>query len=1362
MFLVRGREPELIDRRERGVAMILVLGALALMSFLVVAILSMARTEDRAAKASAEILEVRGLAELPLQLVISQIRRATSNLGMQFTWASQPGMIRVYSNETSETRAPLYEVFKLYSSETMTVLGADFEPLKEVEKLKEWANYPSVFTDLNSPLPVRPIQKVGGTAPNALESDVKYIYPILDPEALGLVDGFEVNSSAVPGATEAQPMPMPAAWMYVLRDGRMITPVSGEATKAVFPASQVSAQNPIVGRIAFWTDDESCKLNLNTATEPAPWEAPRMNSGTDHAYAEYQPALNEFHRLSGHPAFTALSPVFRSFGKDAGSQGGTNAFEPMPDPVKAGGFGSFNENTGSDAERFKDYVESNHRLAPRTSDHSSGNSRERGSNYGTRAPTEPEILKGERLYSTIDELLFNPARTPQSVTGDGLQGAATLTPEDVRRVRFFLTTRSAAPELNPFNRPKISLWPVQAEDSELTDLDKKMCIAATFAGHAHYWQRQRSWKSEANPGSSQSRSEDALITRNAVLLGYLQDMTERPMPGYGNSFLEKYGETNRDHLILSMFDSVRSGVNIENVQRTTGDVQFRYLPPSRGTGVGAQPAVGEYSAVPLAMASNDSEGTAMDVKGYGRFPTVGEVAVVFVATAAQKNTNGEGYLDADGDQLADKTTKVRAFVILEPFVPSPGQPASSPAVRYGLQGLDAWQLGGTALGFPKGIENGKTGPMNRCTFSATRLMNNLALGGNASPFNGLEAQFLTTEGQPKEIGVANEEEFPWVSEEIVLNPPVEANQKMAFKGGLIKLEIRPGMGAVADVPVIQTMELQFPDVEIPVPQLIVSRPDNESLNARFALANVKGQLRQGLIQKGDVVRSMELDPAGPTKGDYRILASLHMVPKEFFRPVSRPPIVGTAPLEKELHTLRSGAYTEGGQHGAAFPQNEGRMAHPAVAGQLVASAAAAPVPEVRLFPYPAAVPGMDGARNFSNRFGDWDNGPGLIEDGPYVNRWDFGNLISERNGIEGGGYYSRKGPFVSEDDGITQTPLRQISSAVAFGSLPTGVYGQVGASSPQAVRPWQTLLFSPNPPSRATAPGATLTQEDHFGFMGVPDHQWLEFFWMPVIEPRPLSVAMATEGKVNLNHQIMPYTYIRRATALHGALEGVRITAIHQSATADITSTAHPKSPDPKNPSSFQFRYAVNITATLKGMDEDRFNQGDIFRSASEICETFLVPKRLGEPEVSGDVQQATDHKYGDATPTTGLTRSNMVEWWNGKADAPGTVDAFEPTGDQARESPYAQIYPRICTRSNVYQVHYKVQFLRKSRSTEPHVWDEAKDRVASEQRGSATVERYLDTMDTTQPDHVLEQETQRAVDDDYHYRIIQRQPFAP
>ena len=74
--------------------------------------------------------------------------------------------------------------------------------------------------------------------------------------------------------------------------------------------------NPIVARIAFWADDESCKINLNSASEPAPWDEPRANSKMDRAYAAYQPAQNEFHRQPGHPAFTALSPVFQSFGRD--------------------------------------------------------------------------------------------------------------------------------------------------------------------------------------------------------------------------------------------------------------------------------------------------------------------------------------------------------------------------------------------------------------------------------------------------------------------------------------------------------------------------------------------------------------------------------------------------------------------------------------------------------------------------------------------------------------------------------------------------------------------------------------------------------------------------------------------------------------------------------------------------------------------------------------------------------------------------------------------------------------------------------------------------------------------------------------
>ena len=1286
-------------------AIILVLSALALLSFMVVAILSMARTEDRSAKASAEIIDVRGLAELPTQLVIAQIRRATANLGTQFTWASQPGMIRVYSNTggDGQARAPLFEAFKLYSSDRMALQGSEFQPLKEAEKLRGWEQLPSIFTDLNSPIPVRPIQRVGGSAPNATESDVQLIYPILDPEALGLVDGFEINQETVPSATENQPVPMPAAWLYVLRDGQVISPVNGDAQKASFRAGQATVTNPIVGRIAFWTDDESCKLNLNTASEPAPWDAPRANSRTDHSHAEYQPARNEYHRQSGHPAFTALSPVFRSFGKGVGSGTAMNALEPVPEPAGIANIGQFGNNSGSDAERYKDYLESNHQLLPRTADRTTGQAQDRGSSHGTRTPIDPERLKGNRLFSSIDELLFDSMRQPQVVTGDGLAGGITLRPEDVRRARFFLTTRSSAPELNPFNRPKISLWPVQRLDAFRSELDKRMCIAGTFAGHAYYWQRDSVWSGENSPGSSQSSRDDAALPRNQQLVGYLQELSDLSVPGYGNSFLSKYGEQNRDHLLLSMFDLVRSGVNIENQREQDGDARFQYLPPS--VRAGTAPAVGEYSAVPLAMASDGET-----VKSYGRFPTVTELAIVFFPTEV---TEG-------------KVTKMKAFIILEPFVAATGQPACTPAVRYRISGMEKWRLGDVELGFPNGGETNAP-RMNRCVFPASQ-----AFGGNAAPFNGMASQFLKPGGSPKSEVLNDENEFPFYSSEISLATANVANGKLAFKGGEITLEIRPGLPPSSTPDVLQTINMVVPDFNVTVPVEAPNSPITiKTLGERFRIEAGK----QDLIWEGDVVRSLEVSIEGPSKGDYRVLAGLPLVTADYFALST-----STDSTARQAHSLRNGMHLIG-------------RADVVTPGHLVEGISTPPG-----IPAPAAAPGLLGAKNSFGRPGDWDNGPGLIEDGPYVSRSDFGNLRNEIASLERnppsndftrpGSYFGREGPFLSDLDGLTTTPLRQMSSAVAFGSLPTGVYGE-----PQ---PWQTLLFCPNPPSRQSAPGVTLKPEDHFGFTQVPDHQWLEFFWMPATEPRPLSVALATEGKVNLNHQIMPFTYIRRATAMHGALQGVRITAFHQSATSALDT--HPKTPNPKDPTELEFRYPVNAFETLRGMDEDRFNQGDIFRSAAEICETFLVPKRAGEPDRPGAASVNSGHDYGTATATTGLTRAAMLDWWNGSGEQAG----FQPTGDNTRESPYAQLYPRLCTRSNVYQVHYKVQFLRKSRSTAPDVWDEVKDRVAAEQRGSATFERYLDATDTTQPDYVTELNAIRAVDDEYRYRIIQRQPFAP
>ena len=102
------------------------------------------------------------------------------------------------------------------------------------------------------------------------------------------------------------------------------------------------------------------------------------------------------------------------------------------------------------------------------------------------------------------------------------------------------------------------------------------------------------------------------------------------------------------------------------------------------------------------------------------------------------------------------------------------------------------------------------------------------------------------------------------------------------------------------------------------------------------------------------------------------------------------------------------------------------------------------------------------------------------------------------------------------------------------------------------------------------------------------------------------------------------------------------------------------------------------------------------------------------------------------------------------------------PTGDNLREAPYAQLYPRLCTRSNVFTVHYRVQLLRKSRSTPPAKWIEGKDNVAAEYRGETTIERYLDPTTIKVPDFVAAKRVTEAMDDYYQYRIVRRKQFAP
>ena len=71
-------------------------------------------------------------------------------------------------------------------------------------------------------------------------------------------------------------------------------------------------------------------------------------------------------------------------------------------------------------------------------------------------------------------------------------------------------------------------------------------------------------------------------------------------------------------------------------------------------------------------------------------------------------------------------------------------------------------------------------------------------------------------------------------------------------------------------------------------------------------------------------------------------------------------------------------------------------------------------------------------------------------------------------------------------------------------------------------------------------------------------------------------------------------------------------------------------------------------------------------------------------------------------------------------------------TGDNLRERPYSNIYPKVCTRSNVYTVHLIAQTVKKAEGGDHKYFNSVTgtDSVTAEWRGSAMVERILNPED--------------------------------
>ncbi|MEZ0299658.1 MAG: Verru_Chthon cassette protein A [Candidatus Methylacidiphilales bacterium] len=1280
-------------RRTRGVALVIVLAVLVLVLGFCVAFLSRVSTERTSSDRYASTIHARLLADTAVQVVQGQIDAATQRgstpLGPRTTWSSQPGLIRTFDDTGAPTKS-----YKLYSSASMQMAGA-LVPSDETATLSAWYENPAIYTDLNAPVDAR----FSGTADT---------WPILNPSSFTSSGsapptplGFEIDSAAPRGTFQGvtNPAPMPVMWLYVLKDGSVIAPSGSGSDASVAGATVV---NPIVGRIAFWTDDETCKVNVNTASEGTYWDVPRVNTVQDVALGTYQPAQNEFQAFPGHPATTSLSAVLTD----------TTAFTPV--------------------QIFA--------LAPRV--------QEGGSLGGTAISSTAVALDRDRLYATADELVFSTAYSGSSGNSGTRSANSGMSGDLLDRNRFFLTTTSRAPEVNLFGLPKVACWPISFTDADThrTAFDRLIAACATLNGQPYYFQRQ----------NSHSMTDDYnLIARNKILYPYLQTLMARDVPGFGGRLSTKFG-ADADQILTEIFDYIRC-TNLWDGNLAVNTGQFTEGKQGAATSTNHLPGHGQV--VPIAIGST---------QGFGRFTTVSEVGMQFICTADGTDMLGtkSGGVPSNSTTnltlptsptpplqpgvspvppgVTTKQIRVEAALLLEHFCAMHGFESMRPDFAIKIEGLEALTLKGNAdaatvpLGFPSLSRQTSTDAgVYMLRDSAANVPGHLAWGGTIGVIYPLYMHGMRARGRmPQDAAFTQssrsdgvlDRQYPFVSEPVTITVNI-ANPQMTLNGAPITIRIVDRVTGAT----VQTLNLNFPGGTWPAPVLMIANLAADKTTTKAAQqwwtfqAGGNGQSSAGRFASGaglpmanyatimkdyDVVRTaVPVDSTGGQTWDYRLLAAGSTVDATHF---AGHPSNGTTTLAVSAFAAPISG------HAPANGIAQGKLSANVTYGKLRG-------PDL---PFPLSADAM--------KTGDWDNGLSYQIDGPYLNKPDEGNAPTAATTNGSVPYFGNLNPGTGVFAAVFTSPNRTMPSPGMFGSLPTGVKRDRG---------WETLLFrrQPTHPGYVDS-GSPGTTKGAGGFSNAPDYLMLDLFWMPVVEPYAISEPLSTAGKINMNQQIIPFTYIKRDTGLYAVMKNEKVMAILSTDAGNPTGnsdgtgykdTSQVNNKPTQSPS--QYRRAINIPATLQQF-QFRFDNADgtglyAFRSPAEICDMHLIPDNA---TISTAGKQAMDN--------------DMAAFW--------TLNGL--TGDNTRERPYTTIYPRLTTRSNTYTVHFHAQTLKKVAGSDPSVWHEGRDVISANYRGSETIERYIDPNAANLPDFAANPDAAPALDSFYHWRTRSYHQFSP
>lgn len=1316
---------------QRAMALVIVLGALVLLALIGIGFLASTTRELNASKSYASGVSARFYADAAVNIALGQMRAATTEDNAGLIWTSQPGLLRQFDTQGNQTRA-----FKLYSSDRMIEDG-DFSLLDSGGLPADvpawtastaaadlpWNQNPGVYTDLNAPVTVP-----AGSSPPRTN------YPILNPGGLRdatRIEGFEVAAGyGLPDPedpTKVAQIPMPVRWLYILKDGSLATATdAGDKTirLALANGGAVSDTNPPVARVAFWTDDETCRLNVNTASEGDYWTLP-LAVAADDELSRGQVAAREFQRYPGHPATTSLSPAL--------------------------GFLT----TGTNPADLRNFIFG---MVPRVSGG--------GSQFGAyRVDSRKAVtLDNDRLYASVDDLLFLPAFDSSTnerhrmtsgnikalksneldnvVSGEwntntphNFATSISLDPAQLELLRFFLTVDSNAPEVNLFGKPRVSLWPVDTRSAYQSLQDKLLAFCATVNRHKYFFQRQ-------NPDS---RTEDYTgIPRNQDLLAYLDRLTSAPIPGLGGNFRTKYGDPDRSQTLTSIFDWIRT-VNLA-YRDPSGAVQpyaWQVNPAASGTTTALAPGLpGSGQVLPIQIGATS---------GFGRFPTLSKGAFAIVREEEIPDQPSAG----------QTTVNFRVVFLMETYVPMLGYAGYVPNYRIRVGSLgghfeavadlvasagSTTPITGSEQSFPLTFQDGtiqvtvpaNVEPFQGRAWGGTQGYNTLFLHANPSL-------------QARTLGSADPATgYPFVSNPFTV--VTDTAKKDLIRVGLrplppatehnVHVEIQSATGSDT----LGTFDLPFAAFGPVAGAFLDTKPSAMSqdglrpgLQERVdqmaaAYQEISGAVgmawagKKNIFGSIDVVRGVELG-----HGDLR-LSALHGggTPNHFVRHGEY-----ASATRSHAHSLLSAgggaaAYENSGlrQPGESKPPKIQR-------GYLTVDSAGGFSDGTPLAYLPQAPSTMVSVPSP----GDFSTGLGSESDGPHVLKADEGN--SSFGGLNHG--MSSRSPYQNQlfpwDARLSEifSPNRQVTSAVQLGTLPSRAASDT---------PWRTLLFRPD-----------LGPTPHPGANSPADSALLDLFWMPVVDPYPISRPLSTAGKVNMNSQIAPFTYVVRTTALLGALKSVKLMAIPASHsqyykwsgyTADLSKGRPPIS----------YLYEVDCPQTLRFFTE-RFASANpnatVFKSPTEICAIPLAPKHnaksvigTGHPENSP--AHAIDTVNIAGATTAASLRTVIKSFW-----AKNTL-----TGDNAWEAPYNHLYPRLTTQSNTYTVYVQAQSLQVLPNASLAELPENKIRVNGEYRGSFGVERYIDQTDISIPDFASAEGFSKTLYPFYKFRIKGARQFLP